>query len=318
MYNKEQKERFIQECSRTKLAAMLSASLFNASEEYEKKFKCDICDMSEDQLRKMVGVLNGLQGRTAAEKMNILVDYESWCIKNGITPERDELRINTVAVDDIGISTLKTQMVSTPKELQKQLNVYFLPEEKETVDNIYRAYFWLAFSGLNQDDIYKLRSSNIDFKNMCIEFTQRFYPIYTEEVKCLKNCTELKEFVSVNPNYAQTKQTRYNSDILFRGTRGLYSQSSLMMMVSRRIKSVNKKSGTGLSYKRVWFSGMFYRMYEREQLGFPVNFRPLAEELISGKEYDFSKTKSTKGSVVGRKAKEMEDSYHRWKLAFNK
>lgn len=319
MFNQDRKEKFINECSKTKLARSLTFSLFNASEEYENKYNHDICDMTKEEMSDMVSSLKGLQGKTAVQKICILKEYEQWCIDEKLTPNRSVSVIDGITADDVGIANIKQQMVATPQELQKQLNIYFAPEDKNGVDNLYRAYFWLAFSGIAQEDVLKIKNSNIDIKNMCVNFGQEFYPIYKEEVDCLRNGVILREFNNMNPNYKDARQTRVVSEFLFRGTRGVFNTNTLRMTVSRRIKIVNEKEkGVKLSYNRIWLSGVFYRMYEREQLGFPVNFKPLVEGIVATKEYDFTNTKSTNGSVIGKKEKEFKDTYYRWKLAFHK
>ena len=72
-----------------------------------------------------------------------------------------------------------------------------------------------------------------------------------------------------------------------------------------------------LSYSRIWISGLFYRMYERERAGLPVDFSEAASRFMEGRTYKLESGRNTLESYQRRVAREYLLDYEYWKSTFS-
>ena len=85
--------------------------------------------------------------------------------------------------------------------------------------------------------------------------------------------------------------------------------------ISRRKKKIPPDSDMKLelSFNRIWLSGVFYRMWEDEQAGLPVDFRSIAELDLAGKNYKLDQSRLTMNAKRNELARDYRDDYERWK-----
>ena len=112
---------------------------------------------------------------------------------------------------------------------------------------------------------------------------------------------------------------RPEGDTLIRGIRKVPTINAFRTRISLATKDAYESGKTKLrlSYHKVWLSGLFYRMYERESAGIPVDFYEAAERFTAGKTYNFSKTRNTFEAKKRQVAREFMQDYRRWKVSFN-
>lgn len=315
MYNYEQKESFIRDYTNNLVTASGCVNLFNRVEKYEERWGDDVCTRSVSELQPMVDDIIGLRTTARCARLIVLREYARWCISNGIPGASDSIfRVNTAAV-----SKVKAQTVFNPAELQKHLDILFLPEDKESVDCIYRCYMWLAYCGIEEDDAFKIACENVDFDNMVINYQGKRFPIYKESVAAFKNAVNLKQFAYIHPLYFNVvMKDRASGNNLLRTTANNCNPQSFKTEISRTEKANEKLTGKRLSYSRVKLSGLFYRAYIQELLGDTIDFLAVAEEQMSGKEYKLDSGRNTRDAKKRQIARDYLDNYRRWKLAFVK
>lgn len=135
----------------------------------------------------------------------------------------------------------------------------------------------------------------------------------------LRNCVELTQFVYKHPNYSPDTvvyKDRAAGDILIRGSNGVLSIRVMRVGLSRLSqKSIQEgKTEQHLSYYRVWLSGLFYRMFERECAGLPVDFLDTAIQFTEGRSYKLDRSRNTIQAYQRRIAKSYKQDYNTWKL----
>ena len=172
---------------------------------------------------------------------------------------------------------------------------------------------------MKENDILEVKINEIDFLNMTVRHNGEEYVIYRESIPALRNCIDLSSFVYKHPLYTAEKEIkRSEGDILLRGTRDAFSVKVMRTTLSKKSKQAldDGKTTQKLSYYRVWLSGLFFRMYEREKVGIPVDFTEAAIKFMEGKEYKLEK--GCKNIAIKRRqvAKDYLEDYQRWKLAF--
>lgn len=316
MYNVNLKEQFITECAKTKHAIDLFRKIFEASGAYETKWGFDICYASTEELQPLVDELIGFRSFDIDENIKVLRDYIDWCANRGIKNVSRSIDF----VDTRGISKMKRQMVTGPKQLQIYLDGLFRTDDQYTRDSIFRAFFWFAFSGIDEQDTIMIRKKHIDLATQSIVFNGEEYPIYREGLQAIQNCMNLKEFRSYNSTYITGYKllNRADGDYLLRSTNSVPSIQSLRVQISTRIKdsATNDKTGLQLSYYRIWLSGVFYRVYQDEISGIPVDFYDISRKEVLRKFGDKDISDKTKREKISKSNVYYKRDYDRWKKTF--
>ena len=314
MYNEELKARFVQGYTKSISTAKLCETIFNAVEPYEVQWGADLCTRNAEELQPVIENITGFRLKSKWSRIIILKDYVKWCMTVANVPNACD---GMLQVNSAGLDKIKQQMVASPLHLQKYLDQLYDDESMHTTDNIYRCYYWLAYGGVAEEDIIKIKCKDVDFSNMVVHYNGTEVPIYREAIQAFKNCVELTQFVYNHPNYNKTVwKDRAEGDTVVRGIRSTASVKYLRVELSRKAKSKEEQTGIRLSYYRAWLSGIFYRAYEREAVGETPNFRAVASAHMDGKVYKLDSGRNTEEAKKRQLAKDYMSDYQRWKLAF--
>ncbi len=196
MYNADQKKSFIAQHTSSESVERACVGFFNALEKYEKQWGADVCAVDANIVKPAIESLIGMRDKSKGLRATIFYEYIRWCIENNIKANRELLEIS---IDNS--AKMKLQTVRGPSHLHAFLNSICDPEDDATSDNIVRCFCWLAYAGMKEEDIFGVRSYDVDFSNMVVCFNGSEYPIYREAIKSIRNCAELKQFCYVHPNY---------------------------------------------------------------------------------------------------------------------
>ena len=309
MYNAEQKERFIKDYT-TKISVRKAAkTVLDLFGQYEERWESDMCTQDADTLQVIFNQVAGVRKGGSRIYVSILRAYGKWCLQNGIPGATDGLL--SVNAED-GSEKLKYQTVRNPRHLQSFLDLICDQENEKTSDNNIRSYCWLAYAGLSNEDALTIRTQDIDLQNMTINVSGVSYPIYREALPAIRNCATLSSFLYKHPNYSANKivyRPRIPGDLLLRGIKANPTAKTLRVELSYRNKKVADagKTNLDLSYFRIWISGVFYRMYEDEMAGFPVDFSFVANQKLGDTPRDRGRQREVEHSY--------EEDYERWKQA---
>lgn len=315
MYNEELKTKFVRGYTNSISTAEVCQTIFNAFEQYEVEWGADLCTRSAEELQPVVDNLVGFRARSKWMRLIILKDYVKWCIGMKVPGACDGM----LKIETVGLEKVKHQTVASPLHLQRYLDSICEPESEETTDNIYRCFYWLAYGGVAEEDILSIKCSDVDLNNMVVRYNDTEVPIYREALPAFKNCVKLTQFVYKHPNYDKlVYKDRADGNTLVRGIRSAPSIKAMRVELSRRSKAKMDEGKTDLklSYFRVWISGLFYRMYERERAGIPVDFSAAAAQFMEGKTYKLDRGRNTPEAKKRQLTRDYLEDYERWKLAF--
>ena len=319
MYNEELKTRFINSYTNSSQRRYNCLILFNKLQEYEEKWQADVCTWGEEELDSVIDKILGLRLKGSESRLVALKTYAKWCLENNFPNAKDSL----INLKYSGIRKMRQEMVRDPSQLQDYLNIIFYPESRNTMDNVFRCFYWFAYSGCSEGDVMSITADDIDLQSKIIRIKKESlieeYPIYEESIPALESCITSTSFVYIHPNYSKDiDRDRVGGNQLLRGIKTETTLSRARIEISRRSKKAVDKKETDLhlSYFRVWLSGVFYRTYELEKIGVEPNFMELAGRFMSGKNYKLDSGRNTIEAKQRAVAKEYLDDYYRWKLAF--
>lgn len=314
MYNEEVKVKFIREYTHSEHMANFIATLFNTFTTYEESWGADLCTRTKDELQPVVDNVLGLRTRSQWPGLLVLRTYCKWCITNNVPGACD----GATQITAVGVDKIRKQMVSGPVHLQKYLDDVFPPVEDETVSIVYRCYFWMAFSGISEADALLVKCSDVDFTNLVIRFAGKEYELYREAIPTFRLAVTLDSFqyFHENPTYV-VRRDRQSGDTILRGIKPITTVLSLRSAVCGQPKKAFEEGRTEqrLSYRRAMLSGLFYRNYERERSGLPLNFADVVIEETRGKTYALNRRMKVE-HIQNRLERDYLEDYQRWKFVF--
>ncbi len=313
MYNRERKVSFIKQYTNSINTATHVEKVFNAFEPYEREKNADLCTMSAEDLQPVFDKISGYKYKTHFWNVAVIKEYVKWCIQMeipGATNNIDSVKIP-------GLQKVRTEMVSSPLHLQRYLDIMFDPEDHETMDVIYRTFYWLSYSGVDDEDIFEITASDLDFKKMSIKYKGSTLPIYREALPALLKAATLNSLVFKHPNYNSIiRRDRVPGKKIMRGVKAEGNLLTIRGILSKKSMAAVSRGETDLrlSFHRVKLSGLFYRMYERERAGYDVDFTSEAINYLKDKSYSGGRTENARRNMVIR---DYMENYERWKLAFS-
>lgn len=315
MFNDEQKTRFIRSYTSSINTANVATNVFNSFEKHEQEWGADLCTRSADELQPVIDDILGLRSKSRWMTLSILKEYAKWCLMMRVPDACDGM----LHIEVSGIDKVRKQLVASPLHLQMYLDQVFDKESQETIDNIYRCYYWMAYGGISEEDTLFINRSDVDLELMLIRYNNTSVPIYREALPAFRNAMQLSSFVYLHPNYTKTiRRDRVPGEELMRGIKATTKTMTIRSSLSRRSADAIKagKTEQQLSFYRVWLSGLFYRIYERERAGVPVDFSEAAVNFMEGKTYVLCGREKIEHKQNRIERDYMED-YQRWKLAFS-
>ena len=314
MYNEELKKKFIREYTRSDTTARRAQQTFNSLEPYEENWGADLCTRSARELEPIIEAVTGYRAYSRWAVIGLLRRYVEWCIVNRVPGAcRGMLEVKLA-----GLENVRTRMVTGPVHLQRALDQVLEPEADGTVDNLYRCFYWMGFAGMDEEDAVKVRSAEVDFQNQRILYKGESYPLYREAIPAFQKAACLSTIVYRHPNYKDVVKDRTPGDLLLRGFKGDVRVLAFRRALSLKNAAAIEEGRTQLhlSYQRVGLSGLFYRTYENERAGLPVDFSEEADrQFTRGKASGLYTTASDRTVRMKFERQYMED-YRRWKLAF--
>ena len=311
MYNEERKMRFLAE---TRESSAYGISVFKTFEPYEREAGMDLCELTTEALQPVINTNFGFRERTIETAISFMRSYVAWCRERDC-PTSDGVYGLRTEMDE----KMKRLMIASPAHLESILNKAFAPVSKETIDCLYRCYLWMVFAGMEESDPLDVTVDEIDFSYMTIEHGGRSYEIYREAVPAFRMACDATQFLYINPNYTGDKEKgvyrdRYPGKSLFRGIR---SDQIKLTTIKGIINKAFSTNGIETSFGKVRLSGLFYKTFEMERMGEPVNFNSYVVECMNktDSQYHRNYTRSKRANSIRRYIK---NDYEHWKAAFIK
>lgn len=318
MYNEQLKLSFINFYTEDYKLQNHCKVIFEKLATVESKLNKDVSCFSLEESDEAISVISGFSGNTTRKALYTFKHYVRWCISNNVPGANEELlQINTADVRSGSKEGIERKLISSPLHLQSYLDAIFHPIDKDTIQNLYRLFFWLAYSGLTELDMKIITAENVVWDDMAIYVNNESFPIYREMVPALKSCMNLTHFKKYNPLYSKPAELpRSNNNRILRGTEGSkydINKSDLSVMVRDAHK--HGKIDFVLSYRNVWTSGIFYNAYECERAKIPFDFSRAVKQYFINKGVDPNSVDYLRRFEMNKKF--MLD-YNRWKDALIK
>lgn len=322
MFNEDQKTAFIQSYTSKKETIQSFVKMFNSAEEYEERFQKDLSQFTNSEMSAFFTEKSGLRNTSKVSMSSRINRYLSWAKNNGINVVCDRIQCD----DDDTVEKFRNKMVFNPDHLNRYMDVVFGDISERTNGLLCRCYLWLAFCNVDIADAERLRDSDVDINLMRVLVHGREVPLYEQAVPAfaeLKNLDELRVFNPLYPDKVIMKQ-REDGDRFLRGAKvagisRVEIQDGERGNTSGEVKRKTKKAiDAGLVSARINFttvklSGIFYRMYIREEMGIKVDFSVITSMEMAGKSFSSNRVFN---AAKHRIKSGYERDYDLWKRAY--
>lgn len=316
MYNGELKERFIASYTEKISVGTFCRRLFEFTKPYEEKWGADLCTRGSKDIEMIVEESSGTSSQSLSDNLRTIKQYIRWCVSQGIPNACEE----ALEIKSVTSNKIKTTTVTNPAHFQRYLNIIFDDEDMDTMDIVFRTYYWLAYAGMRLDDIFKVKKSDISLEDMTVKYGDMCRPIYRESLKTIRKCIALDSVNVFRPNKVDPVVIeRVDSDLLLRGTRGVLSKKTTLESISRKQRAAidSGKTNMRVGFFGAWISGLFFRIYMDELSGIPADFSKFVEMIDAVKENGSEKRKPVNQVLRNRIIMYQED-YLTWKDSLNK
>lgn len=266
MYNEERKKTYL-----SQTGDKIALKQFPNIEPFEESMGKDLCEMSKEELQRIADKTLGVLPTTLLDTMRSVASYRNWCMENGykVFPLEHPIQLDST-------KRIRECMVASPMHLQTILDKVFNQPERETVDCLYRCFLWMAFAGIyDQKDAVGVKTDEVDLDNLVIRHGGKVYEFERIALPAFRVACTAESFLYEHPKYkSPIWRKRLESPYLMRSFRA--KQISLRSIhPSIYLRFEEKAPESGVTYNRIFYSGVFYRAYEMERAGFPPNFDSL-------------------------------------------
>lgn len=311
MYRSEQKIKFIKQYTLSANTATRCEALFERIAPIEQSITKDVSEMTESEFSVVLSEVCGVT-RSTEERMTLFLrDYIKWCVDTDVSNANPKL---LEVVHDPSYN-IREGLYKNPAHLQKALNSVFLPVEEHTVHNVYRAYIWSLYIGLQQPELETIEKTAVDFERSIVLSESGAYSIYMEAIPSYLSCVNQTRFRYIH-NLHGTFYFKDRAD-----SKLLLSRTSAVVKCQELINSIGalcRAQECSYSFRadRLRLSGIFYRMYQREtEDGFPVDFHLFAEQDVRAKRLRRNETE-VGYAAINKAACLLKQNYTNWKIAF--
>lgn len=297
-------------------------SLFSKSEEIEKRFKKDVCEMSVDELLVLLDYCSGMKRSSKYVSYSGYRLYVDWCIKNGKT--KSENNLEKISIDNIDTTfKYKSTFIKDPEEFESICEDTFPLVDGEVTASNLQMEICLRFAyyhEMTSDEISVLKKTDIDYETgiltrrsgekiklnnkllkAIIDFNSR-----TTITLVNKNNEEIARTYTLDDNdyILRTRMTNRNSE---KSPLSVNSINRIFIKISEKYNESDARSGyKNFTPANVNLSHAFYEAY--------CSGEGITEEsrIVLKAENDSSVAKYR----ATRSLKTQKEAYDSWKKAF--
>lgn len=340
MYNEPQKLLYIEEYLKsskvkdkeTRYNSM--RNFFNRLEDIENPLDKDFAMFNYDEVKMALSMICRRSVRYQKSVLSELRSYVEWCIDHHCALDYEN-RLIGIAPSDIDIvASYRINMFKNEDEFNLALDMVLRSVHEDTSHNFLRAILHLLFNGISYNEVFRLRSRQVNLEEQIIHLETRDVKISSMCRDILKYVMNMYEFFAAPKFDADNIDTLDDLAIGFDNVAGKarkgvkkYSiakngyaienskmdrssmPSNYIPVISNAFTAIKKAKGDMVSTTTgdIIMSGLFHRIYEKERHGERADF----------KEYFAIANQDVKNEYgMSASLRDAELQYAGWKTAF--
>lgn len=197
----------------------------------------------------------------------------------------------------------------------QQVTVGLRESGTNTIDVTYRAFLWMLYVGLTKEEAIDVRASDVDLKNRCIVYNGRTFELPVESIEDFEKACNLTTFTFEKPSTSEPIFfKRKDGDLILRGYKsGKPTLTTLTPAIQRKLCPPDVPNLVKPSYPAIAKSGVFFRTYVKELLGYPPDF---TEDAIRMADKTKHTTEEARQTAIKRFLKIYLSEYTTWRDLF--
>jgi len=273
MFNEEMKRQYIKEnCNVNQ--GIQAEKTFNSFEEMEISLGKDICCFTIDECDMLLNSYSLIVNSKRAVRSEA-IKYVNWCIARGLANTNNFELLDIYNVSPSMVFNYRIKMFKDDESISKVCDVVLDILYSNTLHEMKKAYIMLLFNGITSQEIFHLKSEDVDLERGRVLYNSKEYKLYPKTIDAIKSI--------INAQYAQNIRKKYyeNSPYLIKSfsnkrSEGLseedlieYKSKTFQNTISTELfkaKARHKKTFY-LSLTNIINSGIFYKNYLEEENG---------------------------------------------------
>lgn len=317
MYLPERKEAFLSTLTLSDSVLRIYRSIFDRIAEIEERCGHDFTELDLEQAQEAFDLVSGSTMSTARMAYTLLATYFKWCFAHDYPVTEAVLSINVNSG-----ANFRHAYVCSPAQLLLTLDAVMPVTVASTMNCIYRAYLWMIFIGMSESEILNLRVEDVDTTLWRIHTQSGSeYTVYAEAIPDIYTCVSSTEMTFRRFNAIKTvKRTRGGLVLRLEDPQNAGTAAKYSTVISKRMNAIAESAEADTSHissaitpVTVRQSGIFFRAYQNEQMGFEPDF----EEYVMA---DFVSKERQKvqheAGLIARVRRRYTQNYEQWKKAF--
>lgn len=317
MFNENQKIEYINyQISKSKSSDLDNLrkkyiNFFNRLSFYEEELNNEFSLMSDDEQMNVAKKMSRGRRLNQDNNLSALKRYLDWAIKMNLSSSDKNVLKKKENIYREPPELYKTSMLRDELDLVQILDETLKPENKGTIDNMYRCYLHLLYHGLLQDEIAYLLEKDVIISqkklivnNKIIEMSDILCGLLSRYLKMTSYKKEIwntiRETPIIRTGYL-LENTASKEEKESPGYRDII-MNSWSVAISKKLKDCNRD----INQTNILLSGAFMRMYKEEQQTGKINHN----------EYLMLKKNRNLTNNLTKILKACETEYKLWKKAF--
>lgn len=315
MRNEERKKDYLELLSDSKNTIANAVRAFRLFSEAEDRTGYDFCEMPLNIIQPVINKVTTSRSSSVNAIIFSLKNYVIWCEQRGIATSDAVFHIK---IDPS--NRISSEMPKDPAMMKAILDTVFDDPKHETVDIVYRAFFWFAYIGIYDTQAIDLNTDDVDIKNMTVTYQKKHYSIPEQAKEDILAAVEAEQFILYHDNpYYEKVQDRASGRAVLRTVR---MRRPDLDNFRATISKKTKQSTFRLSYRKILLAGEYHRWYLAELQGedtvelirkFAENDYDYRETLLTNRDSFDAGTKRIKISAA---VKQLDKDYNFWKVVY--
>ena len=301
----------------------LCRQLLTYVSKYEKMFGKDVGEFDRTTLESSVYSISKAAKKDYDLLIVLIKQYVRWRRDTKLPYNKEILDIETETE-----RIFKTQHPQSPTHFKKimtertvlndknqQVTVGLRESGTNTIDVTYRAFLWMLYAGLTKEEAIEVRVPEVDLKNRRIVYNGQTFELPLESLEDFEKACNLTAFALEKSGNSETVlYKRKDGDLILRGCKSdKPTLDTLTPAIQKKLCPPNVPDIVKPSYTAVAKSGVFYRTYVKELLGYPPDFTEDAIRMAEKSKYTSEKAKQT---AIKRFLKIYLSEYTAWRDLF--
>jgi hypothetical protein len=258
---------------------------------FEYDYECDLCDFSLSYIKASFALIASHSSRSNKKMLGFIKKYVYWCELNGKCKYGNESKWNLVEYNDIDVNyVFQIATIKSPESFQKMLDTVYKTLNSSSEDSdmayMYKVMLYLIYLGLTDEEVGQLKKSDINLSNKTATLGEKTILLDDYIIPYIKFIMDMKEVYMPVRGGAVAQKNLLDTPYLIRRTAS--GKPPVVDYVTQtwarwNCDSFNTKyrketeEAISLSPLRIYDSGVYYKLYQREINGEKITANILKE-----------------------------------------